>query len=32
MEHFVGQNDLMGPNGILRAFVKNNKLPSMVLW
>ncbi|KAI8576993.1 hypothetical protein K450DRAFT_253848 [Umbelopsis ramanniana AG] len=32
MEHFVGQNDLMGENGILRAFIRNNKLPSMILW
>ncbi|CAO3674038.1 unnamed protein product [Umbelopsis ramanniana] len=32
MEHFVGQNDLMGENGILRAFIKNNRLPSMILW
>ncbi|KAH8548947.1 ATPase WRNIP1 [Umbelopsis sp. PMI_123] len=32
MEHFVGQGDLMGENGILRAFIKNNKLPSMILW
>jgi hypothetical protein len=32
MEHFVGQNDLMGESGILRAFIKNNRLPSMILW
>ncbi|KAM3588646.1 DNA-dependent ATPase mgs1 [Umbelopsis sp. WA50703] len=32
IEHFVGQEDLMGEKGTLRTFIKNNKLPSMVLW
>ncbi|KAJ2963661.1 hypothetical protein NQZ79_g1390 [Umbelopsis isabellina] len=32
IEHFVGQEDLMGEKGTLRAFINNNKLPSMVLW
>jgi len=32
MDEVVGQEALLGPEGVLRAFVERGELPSMVLW
>ncbi|ODV89985.1 hypothetical protein CANCADRAFT_1715 [Tortispora caseinolytica NRRL Y-17796] len=32
LDNFVGQDDLVGPRGILRSLVKSDRVPSMILW
>ncbi|KAK9460927.1 DNA polymerase III, clamp loader complex, gamma/delta/delta subunit [Lipomyces oligophaga] len=32
LDEFVGQENLVGPNGILRRFIATDSCPSMILW
>ncbi|KAJ2775980.1 DNA-dependent ATPase mgs1 [Coemansia nantahalensis] len=32
LDHFVGQQKLVGPQGILRMLIEGDRVPSMVLW
>ncbi|PHZ09325.1 P-loop containing nucleoside triphosphate hydrolase protein [Rhizopus microsporus ATCC 52813] len=32
LSEFVGQEELLGPHGVLRSLIDNDRIPSMVLW
>lgn len=32
LDDFIGQEDLVGPKGILRTFIERDSCPSMILW
>jgi putative ATPase len=32
LEEYIGQQDLVGPRGILRAFIERDTCPSIILW
>jgi putative ATPase len=32
LEEFIGQSDLVGPEGILRKFIETGSCPSFILW
>lgn len=32
LDEYIGQEDLVGPNGILRAFIQRDTCPSIILW
>lgn len=32
LSDFVGQQELLGPTGILKTLIDNDRIPSMVLW
>lgn len=32
LEEYIGQQDLVGPQGILRAFIERDTCPSIILW
>lgn len=32
LDEYIGQDHLLGPQGILRGFIENDMVPSMILW
>jgi putative ATPase len=32
LDELVGQDDLVGPNGVLRELILTDRVPSMILW
>lgn len=32
LEEYIGQKDLVGPNGILKGFIQRDTCPSIILW
>ncbi|ODV97861.1 hypothetical protein PACTADRAFT_47708 [Pachysolen tannophilus NRRL Y-2460] len=32
LDQYIGQQHLVGPNGILRGFIERDRIPSMILW